>query len=328
MSEWKPNAGPQKCALPPPQTAFDRADGGLGNASESVSTAPVAVDAPHGGTIGPLGLPEPISRPLLADLTGGQGAGRAAVQSATQPRSGLIRLLGAYTIEGAGGRREVTTTDTRALLGLLAEHRTMLLSSEEMVAKLWAGALPSPERHRTVLKDARGKLCEALGQSADRGKDLIENVRASGCRLNPDLVTCDVWQFRDLLAAAAAADDHDRHAILTAAVNLHEGPYLSGVTHGWARSAARSITGELVQALSQLAALETDPELAAAHLERAAGVAPATEHLHRRLMQHYAKMNKNAAVHHTYQRLTEHLAERGAKPEMQTVRLYSQLVGE
>ncbi|WP_258574438.1 AfsR/SARP family transcriptional regulator [Actinomadura parmotrematis] len=253
----------------------------------------------------------------------GEALGLGRVRTVEKP--GMVRLMGQYVIEGPSGQVCARTTDLRALLGLLAEHNSTLLTPTTAAAKMWEGDPPSRDRLRTLLKDARGKLCDALGQPAGQGRVLIENVRATGYRLNDKQLTCDVWEFHDLLKAAATADQDTKQQLLNRAVELYQGPYLLDLQHGWAQTASRLTAGHVVQALAQLASLQDGPEPAAAHLERAVGIDPGQQHIHRRLMQAYAAMGRLDAVRTTYQRLAEHLRAQAGKPELQTTRLYEKL---
>ena len=185
--------------------------------------------------------------------------------------------------------------------------------------------MPNTDRFPNLLKDTRIKLCDALGRPHNHGKHVIQNIGANGYRINPALYTCDVWQLHDLLAQAVTASDQEKTAALMAAVDLYAGPYLKDIPHGWAHTASRTVNREVVQALAELADLETAPARAVLHLERATDIDTTAEHLYRRRMQMYADRGRAEAVHHCYEQLNDRLKACGKKPEATTVQLYLRL---
>lgn len=238
---------------------------------------------------------------------------------------GLIRLIGRYEVSGPAGACGVQAPDMRALLALLAENRTTLVPQAVIEDKLWDGEPPSRHRFKVLVKTTRGKLCDALGLPSSQGTAVIRNTGGYGYAINPELFTCDVWQLRDLLAKAAALADAEKTATLEAAVDLYAGPYLPDLPYGWAHHDARNLVRDVVQALSQLAALADTPERGVTYLERATGIDPAAEHLYRARMHAYADLGQLTAVHNCYDQLVEVLRERSRRPEAQTTQLYRRL---
>ncbi|PZG37086.1 hypothetical protein C1I98_25990 [Spongiactinospora gelatinilytica] len=267
-----------------------------------------------------------VTRSLIGLATAfGPFNGRRAVQppvlpQATQrdPERGTIRLVGQCAIEGRGRTAGGWGSDTWALLGLLAEHRTCLLSKTVAADKLDVLG----DRFAGLLKATRAKMCDALGMPGNYGRVVIQFKGGTGYRINPDLYTCDVWQIRDLLTAAALATGPEKIAGLTAAVELYVGPYLPGVPHDWARHTAGALNRGIVQALAQLADLAERPEQEAGHLERATGLDPVAEHLYRRRMEVYRRLGRPQAIHYCYEELHEHLRARGRRPSSKTEQLY------
>ncbi|MBO2454199.1 bacterial transcriptional activator domain-containing protein [Actinomadura barringtoniae] len=248
-----------------------------------------------------------------------------AVVTDLQAPPGLVRLIGRVAVEGPGGQFGVhKSPDMQALLALLARNRTTLLTENTIVEMLWDGAAPSPNRFKTVLKTTRTKLCGALGVPHNQGITVIGNTGGNGYSLVQKAFTCDVWQLRDLLALAAASSDQ-KAAALNAAVDLYTGPYLPNVPHDWARSDARDLNRDIVQALTQLADMATTPDETLLHLDRAAGLDPAAEHLCRQRMSILADLGRITAVHNTYERLTETLRDRRRLPDRRTADLYRRL---
>ncbi|MGI8335253.1 AfsR/SARP family transcriptional regulator [Actinomadura scrupuli] len=251
--------------------------------------------------------------------------GRALDVQSRQAPAGLIRLLGRYVVEGGTEQCAGRNKDMWALLGLLAEHRTALLSRRTAEAKIWPDQDAGDHRFPTLIKDTRAKLCDALGRPYDHGKYVIENIGISGYRINPGIYTCDVWQLRDHLAAAAKATGAQRAAALTKAVELRTGPYLPESPYGWALNASRTLDREIVQAFAELARLQSNPERAVSYLEKATSIDSTAEHLYRRRMQAYAGLGRPEAVHHCYEELISHLGPRAKRPERMTIELYETL---
>ena len=118
------------------------------------------------------------------------------------------------------------------------------LSRDKLVAYLWPESGSDDARH--LLRDSLYILRSALGDDSvlGTGDDL---------RLNPDRLTCDLWEFE----AALARDDPE------AAVGLYHGPFLSGFHLTDAEEFERWVDGERSrlarrygQALEQLAERE------------------------------------------------------------------------
>ncbi|WP_336213606.1 BTAD domain-containing putative transcriptional regulator [Nonomuraea sp. LPB2021202275-12-8] len=246
----------------------------------------------------------------------------AVLDVATADRRGTIHLIGQCAIEGPNRTAGGWGTDTWALLGLLAEHRSSLLSKALAGDKLWPEAGAQGDRFAGLLKATRAKMCDALGMPGNYGRVVIQFKGGTGYRINPDLYGCDVWQIRDLLAAAAVATGPEKTAALTTAVNLYTGTYLPGVPHPWAWETADSLNRGIVQALAQLADLENQPELEIGYLERATELDGVAEHLYRRRMEVYARLGRPQALHYCYDELREQLRARGRKPSSKTEQLY------
>ncbi|WP_344211248.1 bacterial transcriptional activator domain-containing protein [Nonomuraea bangladeshensis] len=281
-----------------------------------------ALVGPHGApTV--LSLAEaPASEPVTTSTRS-----TAVLHNPAADRRGLIRLVGQCVIEGRNRTAGGWGTDTWALLGLLAEHRSSLLTKGAAGDKIWPEAEAPHDRFAGLLKATRAKMCEALGMPGNYGRIVIQFMGSTGYRINPDLYTCDVWQIRDLLTAAARAKGPEKVAALIAAADLYTGPYLPDVPHGWARNAADALNRAVVQALAQLADLEEQPEAEIVYLERATELDGVAEHLYRRRMEVYARLGRFQAIHYCYDEIRERLRARGRKPSSQTERLYRGVTG-
>ncbi|MEU6036126.1 BTAD domain-containing putative transcriptional regulator [Actinomadura sp. NPDC047616] len=249
--------------------------------------------------------------------------------SVHQSATTAIARIGRMVIEGPAAtvgfpRR----TDAFHMLVLLSEHRQGLQRGTAYDL-LWPEADPTIDRERFhgPLRELRGKLCRALGRPTSSGKIVIQRL-ASGYRLNPDLVTTDLWQIHDALTrAATATDPTTRHAALQAAVAAYTGPILNGSPYSWAETAARDLDQKITKALMQLADLETEPDAAITHLAAAIDIDPYAEHLYRAQMKLLAQHGRAAEIHKTYERLCEVLRalDTALRPASQTSDLYRRL---
>ncbi|SDL63752.1 AfsR/SARP family transcriptional regulator [Nonomuraea jiangxiensis] len=285
--------------------------------SPEVAAVPVPVGSTHGAPAVPAPAEAPASGPTITSTSSTD-----APHDPAADRRGLIRLVGQCIIEGRNRTAGGWGTDTWALLGLLAEYRSSLLTKSAAGDKLWPEAEAPHDRFAGLLKATRAKMCEALGMPGNYGRIVIQFMGSTGYRINPDLYTCDVWQIRDLLTTAARAKGPERSAALIAAADLYTGPYLPDVPHGWARHAADALNRAVVQALAQLADLEEQPEIEIGYLERATELDGVAEHLYRRRMEVYSGLGRFQAIHYCYDELHERLRARGRKPSSQTGQLY------
>ena len=176
----------------------------------------------------------------------------------------ILRMLGGASLDGpdgpvagrAGLRQRV------ALLAVLAAEHPRPVSRDTLLARLWPESGTDDGRHQ--LRDTLYILRSALGDDSvlSTGDDL---------RLNPDRLTCDLWEFE----AALARDDP------AAAVAVYHGPLLGGFHlpdaeefEPWAEGKRTLLARRYVQALEQLAEREMrggDPVRAAEWWARLAG---------------------------------------------------------
>jgi DNA-binding SARP family transcriptional activator len=158
-----------------------------------------------------------------------------------------LRLLGGASLDGPDGpvAGRAALRQRIALLALLAVGHPRPLSRDKLVADVWPESGADDARH--LLRASLHILRSALGDDAvvGTGDDL---------RLNPDRLTCDLWEFE----AALARED------LEGAVRLYHGPFLNGFHLSEAEEFAHWVDGErsrlarrYAQALEQLAERET-----------------------------------------------------------------------
>src|SRR5689334_18970532 len=117
---------------------------------------------------------------------------------------GLTLLVGGLATTGATTRRR-----RLALLALLALARDRGINRDKIHDYLW------PE---SDVERARRGLNQLLYVQRHRVEDGDLFLGKKTPRLNPAVITCDVWEFEDALDAGA----------LGAAVRLYTGPFLDG----------------------------------------------------------------------------------------------------
>lgn len=240
----------------------------------------------------------------------------------------LIRVLDQVTAHGPGGDVDCSRgKDVADLLGLLVAHRGGL-SRDKAYSVLWPDVeLDNYDCFHGPKGEIRDKLVRALG-AEKQGKNLL--LYAGGrYRLNPKLITTDLWQVQDALAEAKRTDNPETAAaLLHRAVGLYAGPFLPVSRQPWVTEVNENLRGEIVQALLQLSDLESDADRVTAVLDRARRLDPANEQLACRTMRHFSDLGRNDAVYATYHDLCQVLEELdGLKPSARTTELYGRLTG-
>jgi DNA-binding SARP family transcriptional activator len=154
-----------------------------------------------------------------------------------------LRLLGGASLDSPDGpvTGRAALRHRLALLALLGVEHPRPLSRDKLLAYLWPESGGAEARHQ--LRSSVYILRSALGEDSvlSTGDDL---------RLNPDRLTCDLWEFE----AALARDD------LAGAVGVYHGPFLSGFHlseaeefEHWMDGERSRLAGQYRQALEQLA---------------------------------------------------------------------------
>ncbi|MFC4912971.1 AfsR/SARP family transcriptional regulator [Actinomadura gamaensis] len=212
------------------------------------------------------------------------------------------------------------------LLILLLEYRaglTRLLAYD----LLWPEANPATDREcfHGPLRELRGKLCQALGLPSSSGKVVVQRL-GTGYRLNPALITSDLWEMRDAIKKAAGTYDQAAKLALLleglAAIDDQPASFDARL-----RAPAKNLRNSIIAARPQLADLETDTDSALTHLDAAIDTSPTTEGLYRSKMQLLAHANRPTEVHGTYGQLCEQLSEHTphAHPSTATTEFYRHL---
>ena len=154
-----------------------------------------------------------------------------------------LRLLGGASLDSPDGpvTGRAALRERVAVLALLAVDHPRTVSRDKLLAYLWPENGTAEARHQ--LRSSLYILRSALGEDTvlSTGDDL---------RLNPDRLTCDLWEFE----AALARDD------LEEAVDAYHGPFLSGFHLSeaeefeyWIDGERSRLAGQYRQALEQVA---------------------------------------------------------------------------
>jgi hypothetical protein len=187
------------------------------------------------------------------------------------------------------------------------------------IVRRGAGSVVTWRRAQMVLLSAQGMDIAAIAEvaftSAGRVRDVLRNFNTDGFRsLYPKYTgdrppTFTLPQRREIKKIAKSKPaEHDLpfsvwSLTTNKAVDLYAGPYLPDNPHSWAENASRALDREVVQALTQLAALETEPERAVLHLEKATHIDTTAQHLYGQRMP-IGDLARIAAVHHCWEQLT------------------------
>jgi DNA-binding SARP family transcriptional activator len=230
-----------------------------------------------------------------------------------------LRLLGSASLDGpdgpvagrAGLRQRV------ALLAVLAVEHPHPLSRDKLVAYLWPESGSDDARH--LLRESLYILRSALGD---------DSVLSTGddVRLNPDRLTCDLWEFE----AALAREEPE------AAVLVYRGPFLSGFHladaeefEPWAEAQRSRLARRYGQALEQLGERELrggDPVRAVEWWSRRAGEDPYNSRIALRYMQALeASGDRAGALRHANAHSELLRTELDAVPEREVVALAERL---
>ncbi|WP_433420886.1 AfsR/SARP family transcriptional regulator [Microtetraspora malaysiensis] len=239
-----------------------------------------------------------------------------------------VRVLDQVTVYGPARSADCSRgKDVADLLGLLVVHREGL-TRERAYQVLWPDiTLDHYDCFHGPKSELRDKLVRVLGRP-HQGKNLLQYV-GGRYRLNPALVTADLWQLRDALAEAKQADSPEQMiASLRRAVDLYAGPFLPAGTHPWATEVAEDLRHDVIQALLRLSELDPAADRVTAVLERAHRLDPVNEQVSCRMMRHFSALGRNDAVYATYRDLCQALAELdGLSPSAKTRELYGRLTG-
>jgi DNA-binding SARP family transcriptional activator len=180
-----------------------------------------------------------------------------------------------------------------------------------------------------TLHDVRRALRRATGL-------LDENfimVLVDRYRIDPELVSVDLWRFRTALhQASQAEDDQISAALLQEAADTYEGHLVAEVTYEqayeWIEPEREALRRQAVEALIHLAGIyeRDEPERSLTVLERARSLDRYTEEIYQRIMTVQARLGRSDAVRRTYRLLEMSLEELGVDPDQETQQLLWRLL--
>ena len=239
-----------------------------------------------------------------------------------------VQVLGPLAITVCG------KTIGRGLRSVAKELLTFYLlhpegaSVEQAVDTLWPDTDPS-QVHRqfwTAAGNLRTRLREATDAEAkvlDQGGEVY--------RLDPEVVSADLWEFQHALAdAARAPDDKGAAVALRRAVEAFGGDLVQGSGWLWVEPVREDLHRRAVDAHLRLAEVEEglgNPVAAEAVLERVIDLDRYSEEPYRRLMILQAKTGRIDAVKSTWRLLQRRLLDLDLDPDPSSGQLYRSLTG-
>jgi DNA-binding SARP family transcriptional activator len=230
-----------------------------------------------------------------------------------------LRLLGGASLDSPDGpvTGRAALRHRLALLALLAIEHPRPLSRDKLLAYLWPESGGAEARHQ--LRSSLYILRSALGEDAvlSTGDDV---------RLNPDRLSCDLWEFE----AALARDD------LEQAAAVYHGSFLSGFHlseaeefEHWVDGERARLAGQYRQALEQLAERgmqEGSPQRALRWWSRLAREDPYNSRIALRYMQALEAAGDRAeAIRHASAHTELLRADLDAAPDAEVIALAERL---
>ncbi|RAY12955.1 hypothetical protein DPM19_23415 [Actinomadura craniellae] len=244
-----------------------------------------------------------------------------------QGRPIRLCLLGPVRLYATG--MPVTTGLRRSahdLLAYLALHPNGV-TREQVIVDLWPDH--DPQAGTTAFHTANNNIRRILRQATGLREPMFIIHAAGRYRLDPYLITVDLWDLTIALDKARQADnDAERRHALQPAAALYTGDFAADLTHEWAETHREYIRRTTTDALTHLADLTQaeHPEQALAILEQALDHDPYSEPLYRTIMRLQADLDRPDAVRRTYQLLESRLAAIDAEPNNHTHQLMAVLL--
>ncbi|GAB3979305.1 hypothetical protein GCM10029978_074330 [Actinoallomurus acanthiterrae] len=277
--------------------------------------------------------PEPGPRPVNETAAADTEPAPPVLEEpdATSERPVQLQVLGLPIVRV--GDRELETGirgKGRELLSYLAVYANGA-TRDALLAAMW----PDVDRKYAVMRfhaalhDVRRELRRATGM-------VDENfivVVADRYRIDPELMSVDLWRFQTALHRAShAEDDQTRVALLQEAADTYEGHLVSEVTYEqayeWIEPEREALRRQAVEALIHLAALyePQEPERSLTVLERARSLDRYAEEIYQRIMTLQARLGRLDAVRRTYRLLETSLEELSVDPSQETQQLLWRLL--
>ncbi|WP_153040636.1 bacterial transcriptional activator domain-containing protein, partial [Actinoplanes sp. TFC3] len=269
--------------------------------------------------------PDPSELAAALKPTSDEAAEDAPAQAGGTAAPVRLRVLGPLLVETQTG--PVTTgmrSGSYTVLASLAVHpggRTL----DQLAADLHPDTEPGTagNRIRTDISTIRRVLRTATGTKEPM---FVNYDPATGrYRLDPDLITVDLWQMLTAIKTANTADDDPTAlAALRQAAELYTGDFADGGDQTWMTDRATTYRLQILAVYARIAeVIEADhPDQAVAALERAVQFDPVNEELYQRIMRIHGRAGRPDQVRRILRRLEERLADLGdAEPSEQTRRI-------
>ena len=269
--------------------------------------------------------PAPSDPAAALTITPDEAAEDAPAQAGATAAPVRLRVLGPLLVETQAG--PVATgmrSGSYTVLASLAVHpggRTL----DQLAADLHPDTEPGTagKRIRTDISTTRRVLRTATGTKEPM---FVNYDPATGrYRLDPDLITVDLWQMLTAIKTANTADDDTTAlAALREAAELYGGDFADGGDQTWMTEHATSYRHQILAVYARIAeVIEADhPDQAAAALEQALELDPVNEELYQRVMRIHGRAGRPDAVRRVLRRLEERLADLGdAEPSEATRRV-------
>jgi DNA-binding SARP family transcriptional activator len=278
-----------------------------------------AADAP------PEPEPRAVATPAPAAGAAPAADGEAAVPGTARPVQ--LTMLGPLQITAAGQEIGGGLRKARELMAFLAVHPDGA-SGEAISEALWpeSDASHATSQRNLALRKARDMLRTATGLTAP-----MWFLHAAGrYRLDPALISTDLWQFSDALDQSRHAGGNDaRLAACRKAAGLYHGELAEGAGYEWAEPYAETARRRALDAWTTIAEIlqARDPDQALAALESALGHDPYNEFLYQRIMRLQAAAGRPEAVRRTLSLLEARLTDLGITPGAQTRQVAASLLG-
>ena len=271
----------------------------------------------------------PASAPPAATPASAAGAGVADGEAAAPGTARPVQLtmLGPLRITAGGQEIGGGLRKARELMAFLAVHPDGA-SGEAISEALWPESDTShaTSQRNLALRKARSMLRTATGLA-----EPMWILHASGrYRLDPALITADLWQFSGALDEARDADgDEARLAACRKAAGLYHGELAEGEGYDWTEPYAETARRRALDAWTAIAGIlqPRDPDQALAALESALGHDPYNEFLYQQIMRLQAAAGRPEAVRRTLSLLEARLTDLGITPGAQTRQIAASLLG-
>jgi DNA-binding SARP family transcriptional activator len=312
----EPAPGPPATARPPAEVP--RQARPAGTCLPAPPGPAYAAGAPPPRPPGTAAAPAEAARP--APAAGGPAA-------ADTGRPVQLAILGPLRITAAGKEIGGGLRKARELLAFLAVHPGGA-SAEAISEALWPDADAS---HATGQRNLALRKARDILRGATRLAAPMWIIHAAGrYRLDPTLISTDLWQFTAALdQARRAATGPDQLAACREAAGLYHGELAEGEGYDWAEPHAEAARRRALDAWTTIADILApgDPGQALATLESALGHDPYNEYLYQKIMRLQAAAGHPEAVRRTLSLLETRLTDLGITPGTQTRHVAASLLG-